>query len=527
MRGLFFLAALLLSFNLLAQKHYERFNSIDVQHYQFSLELSEVNDRIKGSASITVLFKKAVGSFTLDLVKAGEETGMSVLSVMEENKNMAFQHEQAQLKISVEAKAGETRTFQVEYEGVPQTGLIISTNKYGERTFFGDNWPDRGKHWLPIVDHPSDKATVEWIVTAPSVYKVIGSGLLQGEAVTANGFTITHWKNEIPIPTKVMVIGASRFATEVSGTVEGKEISSWVYPQDEKKGFYDYALATPITQWFVDRVGSYPFSKLANVQSKTQFGGMENAGNIFYSERSVTGTRQAEGLIAHEIAHQWFGNSASEANWHHIWLSEGFATYFTVLYMEDTYGKELAAEQLSTQRKQIVRYNQLNSVPVVNPAIEDYMELLNANSYQKGGFVLHMLRQKVGNEVFWQAIRSYYDRYKLSNALTEDLKKVFEETSGQELDPFFNQWIFQAGHPQLDVKADGKIAKLQLTQTQPGQFNFPLEVRFNYTDGSSETKRFEITEREQTLTGDTSKKLLNFQLDPDTKLLFEAKVAGN
>ena len=153
-----------------------------------------------------------------------------------------------------------------------------------------------------------------------------------------------------------MVIGVAQFAIQYLEAVDNAQISSWIFPQDREKGFYDYALAVPITQWFIDRVGPYPFNKLANVQSKTQFGGMENAGNIFYSERSVTGERNSEGLIAHEIAHQWFGNSASEANWHYVWLSEGFATYFTNLYYEDIYGVENFRERLIQQRNQVIGY---------------------------------------------------------------------------------------------------------------------------------------------------------------------------
>ena len=199
MRFLLCLVALLLSLQLSAQKkHEDRFNRIDVQHYRFELELSDAQDLIKGTATITVYFKNDSPNLDLDLVTKGEEYGMTVTAVSEGNTRYEFSHESNLLQIPVKAKADETRTFTIEYQGIPETGLVISKNKYKERTFFGDNWPDRGRHWLPLVDHPSDKATVEWVVTAPSVYKVIGNGLLQGENITANGYTITHWKTEVP-----------------------------------------------------------------------------------------------------------------------------------------------------------------------------------------------------------------------------------------------------------------------------------------------------------------------------------------
>ena len=513
---------------LWAQKHQARFDAIDVQHYRFELQLSDETDMIYGTAQVTIKFKKDLEQFDLDLVNIADGKGMKVLDVSQDAESLGFSHQNNLLSISTSAKAGETHSYNIEYEGIPQTGLIIAENKFGDRTFFGDNWPDRGKHWLPMVDHPSDKATVEWMIIAPTQYRVIGSGTLVEITGVGNGTQITHWKNEVPLPTKVMVMGAALFAVEKSGEVEGKEISSWVYPQNEKEGFYDYAPAAQITQWFVDHIAPFPFAKLANVQSKTQFGGMENAGNIFYYENSVTGKRTIEGLLAHEIAHQWFGNSASEANWHHVWLSEGFATYFTILYQEDKYGKEKAAEELKTDRQQIIAFNNRSSVPVVNPAVENYMRLLNANSYQKGSFVLHMLRQEVGDEVFWKAIRSYYDRYKIGNALTKDLKAVFEEVSGKELDYFFDQWIFQAGHPQISLtRTNHKGPAFLLKQHQPGEFKFSIDIQFNYENGTSETKTFEITEKEQVLHSGNDQKLKDYVIDPDTKLLFEVKVADN
>jgi len=522
------LFALLLPCMLLSQKHQARFDAIDVQHYRFELQLSDETDMIHGVTMVTVQFKKDIDHFDLDLVNIDGGKGMKVINISKGAETLGFTHENDLLRIKVSAKANETHSFSVEYEGIPQTGLIIAKNKYGDRTFFGDNWPDRGKHWLPIVDHPSDKATVEWMVTAPTQYRVVGNGIFVDITGVGNGTQITHWKNEVPIPTKVMVIGVSMFAVEKSGEVEGKEISSWVYPQNEKEGFYDYAMAPAITQWFADHIGPYPFAKLANVQSKTQFGGMENAGNIFYFENSVTGKRTIEGLIAHEVAHQWFGNSASEANWHHVWLSEGFATYFTTLYMEDKYGKDKAAELLAEDREQIIAFNNKNSVPVVNPAIENYMKLLNANSYQKGGFVLHMLRNEVGDDIFWKAIRVYYDRYKLSNALTTSLQAVFEETSGKDLNQFFDQWIYQAGHPLLEInRTNHKNPAFLLTQDQSGKFDFSIDIQFNFQDGTSETKTYHITEREQVLHSGHDKVLKSWVIDPDTKLLFEAKVADH
>ncbi|MDX1548310.1 MAG: M1 family aminopeptidase, partial [Rhodothermales bacterium] len=384
-------------------------------------------------------------------------------------------------------QAGARRTFTVRYGGVPADGLIISTNKHGDRTFFGDNWPNRARHWLPAVDHPSDKARVEFAVTAPAHYQVVGSGRLAEETDLGDGLRLTRWRTDAPLATKVAVIGAARFAVEYVDEVAGASVESWVYPQDRDAGFFDYALAEPVLLYFVSRLGAFPYEKLANVQSRTRYGGMENASNIFYSENSVTGERRAEGLIAHEVAHQWFGNAVTEADWPHVWLSEGFATYLTALYLEHTYGRERLAAEMAQDRGQIIAFHARTPLPVVwEETPQNLLQLLNPNSYQKGGFVLHMLRYRLGTEVFWDGLRAYYARYRDGNATTEDFMHVMEDVSGQDLDAFFDQWLRRAGHPVFEgtwsYDAAAQHLTVALRQTQDGPaFAVPLEIGI-YTD---------------------------------------------
>lgn len=525
------LLALLISSALFPQKHHQRFSQIDVQHYKFELGLNDANDRIEGTATVTIKFKKEVSEFLLDLImKKGTSDsakGMKVSEITSNGEKVSFFHQNDQLRIFHKASAGDLASFTINYSGIPETGLVISKNKHGDRTFFGDNWPNRGRHWLPTVDHPSDKATVEWIVSAPSHYDVIGNGRFVEKQALDNNITLTHWKSEVVIPVKVMVMGAARFAIDTVEEVDGAPVSSWVYPQDEKDGFYDYAQAAPILQWFVDNVAPYPYAKLANVQSKTQFGGMENAGNIFYSENSIDGKRSAEGLIAHEIAHQWFGNSASEANWHHAWLSEGFATYFTNLYMEQTYGREKLVEMVKEQRDNVINFSKQQMVPVVNPAVDNYMQLLNANTYQKGGWVLHMLRKEVGDEVFWKSIKSYYEKFKLSNALTEDLQAEFEAHSGKDLGQFFKQWIYTAGQPDIlfDWAYRGRNVNILVEQSQGTPFTFDLEYMIIFNDGSTQREVLTISEKRQAFKIKSKKRPSGIVIDPDSWLLFQGKVS--
>lgn len=508
------------------EKHNDRYESIDVLSYKFTISLSDSSDSIDGEATLAIKFKRSVENFNLDLTQAGDDKkGMSLISVKENGKPIDANHNSNLIKIDITPTTiGEVRYYTINYKGVPSDGLIISENRYGDRTFFGDNWPDRGHNWLPIVDHPSDKATVEWIVTAPSHYQVIGNGLLVEKTNISNKLTTTHWQMTSPISTKVMVIGVARFAVQEQGEFFSTPLSSWVYPQDRDKGFSDYLLAQPAIEFFVENIGSYPFKKLANVQSRTRFGGMENAGNIFYSEKSVTGTGSCEALIVHEIAHQWFGNSISEKDWHHIWLSEGFATYFTDLYFESIYGRDQFVKRIDKERLKVIKFAEQTSVPIVNREINNYLNLLNTNSYQKGAWVLHMLRRKIGNKLFWEGIREYYSRFKYSNVETDDFKSVMEEVSGEELSQELDQWIYRSGHPKLDIiwsSTDDNLT-LQVDQIQKrDSFSFPIDIKIHFSDGTNKTQTINIKKRDEVKRIRIDKKVQSIEVDPDCWLLFE------
>jgi aminopeptidase N len=287
----------------------------------------------------------------------------------------------------------------------------------------------------------------------------------------------------VPLPTKVMVIGVSGFAVNNFADVDCIPVSAWIYPPDRDSGFKHYAIAKNILQWYSHQIGPYPFEKLANVQSTTIFGGMENAGCIFYFEKSVN-SKGLESLMAHEIAHQWFGDNVTEKDWPHLWLSEGFATYMTDCYLENKYGIDSLKDLLRTQRSEVIAYSKNHHTPVVDTSESLHlMKLLNDNSYQKGGWALHMLRRKLGDSLFWQGIHAYYKTYSESNASTEDLKKTFEKVSHQNLEIFFKQWLYTPGQPELHVEWNynklQKSVSIKIEQTQNYFFEFPLQVSFS------------------------------------------------
>jgi aminopeptidase N len=497
---------------------------IDVLNYSFIIDISDQNDTLHGEAFMMVLNKSGKREIELDFAGITNEKGMRILQIHSLDplhlRTLSFRQEAQKLIIQLPDDRQNKIALDITYAGVPSDGLIISKNKYGDKTFFSDNWPNRAHYWIPSNDRPDDKASFEFIVTAPSQYKVVSNGIKIEEKNLGNGKTLTHWKEDTPLPTKVMVIGVAKFAVKTfADSPPNIPVSAWVYQQDSTKGFHDYAPAPEILKFFSSYIAPYPYEKLANVQSKTIFGGMENASAIFYFEGSVTGKGGVEDLLAHEIAHQWFGDMTTEKTFTHLWLSEGFATYFTDIYWQHKYGNEAFKKRLQKERDEIIDFVKTNDHPVVD-SLSPYMDLLNANSYQKGGWVLHMLRNEVGDSVFHKIIQAYYNQYKGSNADTRDFEAIGEKISGKNLKWFFDQWLYRPGIPQLliEKKIDNDDVKLRITQ-QGVKFEFPLEVAFVRADGSTLKQIIDVNDQmvEFKIKVPDVKSVI---IDPDTKLLY-------
>ena len=269
---------------------------------------------------------------------------------------------------------------------------------------------------MATIDHPYDKATCEFIIIAPAHYQVISNGLKIEETNLANGNRLTHWKQSVPIAPWLYVLGVAKFAVQYVDDFDGKSIETWVYPQDRDAGFYDFAIPTKSAlEFYSDRIGPFSYEKLANIQSNSVSGGMEAASAILYSENSVVGDRNERwrNVVIHEIAHQWFGNAVTEYDWDDVWLSEGFATYFTLLFIEHEYGRDAFMEGLEKSKKRVDDFYTKNpGYRIVHDNLTDMSKVTSIQTYQKGSWMLHMLRGVVGTDVFWKGIQSYYKKYK-------------------------------------------------------------------------------------------------------------------
>jgi aminopeptidase N len=511
---------------------YPRQFALDIQNYVFKLELRDDSNEISGETQIDVLFQAdGVPELFLDLVgkSADGKTGMTVSSVKGNDQTLDFKHETSRIRIilSTPSKKGGHLRLAVSYGGVPADGLIIGPNKNKDRVFFGDNFPDRCHYWLPTIDHPYDKATCEFVITAPEAYQVIANGALIETTTLPANRRLTRYRESVPIATYCMVIGVARFAVETIGQVAGVAVQTWVYAPDREAGFSDYRIGIKPLEFFSWRIGPFSYEKLANVQSRTRYGGMENSSNIFYSERSVSGQGRNEGLFAHEIAHQWFGDSVTESDWDHTWLSEGFATYLTHVYNEYTYGRDVMIRGLRSDRDRILQYHGKNPmvtlVTAANPKLDN---ILSTNSYQKGSWVLHMLRRKIGEEAFWKGLSTYYRRFQNRNALTEDFQSMMEEVSGTSLEAFFHQWVYTPGQPRIEGSwsyKDGALT-VELRQTQPGGSVFRTALDIGILLGGDITPRIQTVQLDQlnhTFVFKLEKEPANVVIDPNIWLLMQ------
>jgi aminopeptidase N len=529
---------LLLAPALLGADTYPRQAGVDALHYQFRLALSDGSDEIGGEATITVQFlQDGVRDVVLDLASWAGGKGMDVASVRRGGAMdtpgpaadaLVYTHADDRVRVVLPAvsRRGDEFTFTVRYRGVPAAGLLHGNNIHGDRTVFADNWPNRVRQWLPMIDHPYDKATGEMIVTAPAHYQVVSNGVLIDETDLAGGLRRTHWKQSVPIASWLYTLGVARFAAHHAGTVQGVPLQTWVFPQDRDAGtrlFEDTSRRA--MNFFATHIGPYPYEKLANIQATGFSGGTEYATAIFYGEKGVSAGR---GPVVHEIAHQWWGNAVTERDWDDVWLSEGFATYFSFLFTEHDEGRDAFVDGLKRSRGQILQLERkLPDTPVIHRNLSDMSKVLNNLVYQKGGWVLHMLRADVGTEAFWTGIREYYRRYRDRNASTAELRAIFEQVSGKPLGWLFSQWLTRPGVPRLEgswrYRADRKLIEVTLTQSQPAE-PWQLPVEIGVIDAAGQRPRVErlmMSERRATMTYPSEGRPASVILDPNTWLLFE------
>jgi aminopeptidase N len=504
---------------------------LDVLSYGISMEIGPEATAYRASTRITFeVTRQDTDRVRFDLVS------LTVDSVRVDGVRGRFERgpESLQVELGRVAGGGDTIAVEVFYHGAPRDGLIFRRNRYGRATVFADNWPNRARYWFPAIDHPSDKARVEFRVRTPPEWRVVANGRLLDELLAGDGRKLTVWATDRPIPVYTMVVGAGRLSVRDVGSLgcgaqsqRCVRITQWVYPEDEDRATLLFQRAPAMVAFYDSLIGPFPYEKLALVQSSSRFGGMENSSAIFFGDALPSG-RVGELLVAHEIVHQWFGDAVTERDWPHLWLSEGFATYFASVFFEFTDGDTMADRVRAEAERRYVASVPDVGRPVLDGAPADLMELLNRNNYQKGAWVLHMLRGVVGDEAFFEGIRRYYARFRDGTALTDDFRRVMEKTSRQQLSWFFDQWLRRPGYPMVEVRPswreDEKILELRVEQVQPWPaFRFPLEIEVEHAD-SAVSRVFWVEAREGGYTWSMPEEPDRVRADPDNVLLGPAEV---
>jgi aminopeptidase N len=525
-----------------ATRHERLIDSWKPVHYNVSITLNDqLTEITSATAEITIVsLKDTLSQIDLDF---GE---LPVDAVTVNNEAAPFERSPGLLKIKLSRGAPKNARLVVvvSYHGKPTDGLILSTDKAGKPSAVGDNWPDRLHHWIPCLDHPSAKATVNFTVNAPARTVVVANGRLDRVETGSESTKTWRYTEGVPIPPYCMIIAAGEFALLTPPEHDVTPLSYYVPLTDKHLAMQGFSTANPSLKFFSQTVGPYPYQKLALIVGATRFGGMENSSAIVFTSTLFDTRSRAEpiskvfkiregivSLVAHEIAHQWFGDSVTESTWADLWLSEGFATYFAGLMIQRYEGEPAFQQYMKRTAEEYLNYAKKKSTPIHDTETENLFQLLNANNYQKGAWVLHMLRSSLGEEVFFRGIRDYYRSHKNSTATTEDLRLALEKASGRNLKEFFSRWIYGAGHPRYQLtwewnqtKSKEGVLTINLNQTQKEDaFLMPVPFEIANSNGLMR-KSINPTGKLTTLSLPLSSRPMAVRLDPNDTILKEVSV---
>ena len=353
--------------------------------------------------------------------------------------------------------------------------------------------------WVPTIDRPNQKTTQEIFMTVPAKYVTLSNGKLMTQVKNADGSRTDHWKMDLPHAPYLFFMGVGDFAI-VKDTYKGKEVNYYVEKDYEKVAKKIFGNTPEMMKFFSEKVTGveYPWNKYSQIVGRDYVSGaMENTTATLHQESAQQDARQLvdgnswEGTIAHELFHQWFGDYVTAESWSNLTVNESFANYSQVLWNEYKYGKDAGDEenfndmqgylQSGSQSKDLARFY-----------YRDKEDMFDAVSYNKGGRILHMLRNYVGDDAFFKSLNKYLTSNKFGTGSAHKLRLAFEEVTGKDLNWYWNQWYFGAGHPQLDISynysSDSKIASVYLKQTQSGDKVFKLPVAIDIYTGGKKTR---------------------------------------
>lgn len=479
----------------------------DALHYRIALQFpaeSLKSPQFNGEVDLT--FKPLKDNYQLlQLDSAGLE--ILKITLINEMEDLQFQTRGEKVEVdlgSLYNRADElTLRVQYKWNGQSYNGIFFTSREGHEETetLFSQSEPELSKYWFPGNARPNDRATFEALIEVPKPFVAVSNGALKQVEDLPGERRLYHWKMEHDMVSYLFVVTAGKY-DEIKDHWRDVPLTYYGMPDDLDRLQYSLRNTPLMMEFFSEVTGfPYPYEKYAQaVVAQYQWGGMEHTTATTLTDQTLHGPNEDEqfssdGLVMHELAHQWFGDLATCKDWSHLWLNEGFATYGDALFTEAQHGEDALLEQLASGASWYFWEEMTYSRPIVFPYYRDSLEdYFDSRSYPKGAWVLHMLRNLVGDEIFFRGLRTYIQRYAHSLVETQNLVDVFEEVSQSELSWFFDQWLYHPGHPVFDIqyswdakKKETLIRVKQLQDTsQPGgvqgftpYFMGPMPIEIN------------------------------------------------
>lgn len=496
--------------------------SLDVLHYNISIELLPEQRKINGDVTLKI---KVVNP-NEDKITLNFYDNLKIKSVFLDTKEAKYDRTKTNISIYPVNKISDTLYVRLIYEGEPKSlgfGSFNFDEINGRKLIYTLNEPVFASTWFPCVDLPDDKAMADIYITNDSSFVSLSNGKLISS--TLNGSKRTYyWKTFYPISTYLIAIYSGFYKSYsqkyVSISKDTVALYCYALPEKFEDAVRDFKGHEKYLKIFEEIFGSYPFTKekYSIAQFNWSYGAMEHQTITGIGSNFISGRKLFQEMMIHELAHQWWGNAVGPKTWKDIWLNEGFSTYSEALYWEKQSGYDALKTTL------MAKFNSFKNGTLYNPGSSLFSSLV----YDKGAWVLHMLRKEVGDSTFFKIIRNYYDRFKYKNASTRDFQKIAQEISKKNLNDFFDQWVFKgtgiidANFDYYTEKTNNNLYSTRITikQLQNGYdiYKFPIEIKIVY-DNESEIKDFYITKREETFTFESIKKPVIIIVDPNKWLL--------
>jgi aminopeptidase N len=526
--------------------------TFDLLHTRLELSFDWEREAVLGKAnlSLTPYFYP-----TDELVLDAKEFEIHALQISKSGIQPTYDYDGQQIRISLGKTYSRTDTLEIEiqYTALPSSSggsLAIASNKglffinpRGEtpnkpRQIWTQGETENNSRWFPTIDKPNERCTGELLLTVENEYKTLSNGVLLSSKNNPDGSRTDHWKMDLAHAPYLFMIAVGEFAVVKD---QWREIPLEYYVEEEyephAKSIFPH---TPEMLEFFSNMLDYPYPwpKYSQIVVRDFVSGaMENTTAVIFGDfvngtgRELVDVLDNDKIVAHEMFHHWFGNLVTCESWSNLTLNEGFANYSEYLWLDYKYGRDQADYHLESEESEYVyAAKSYGAHPLIHFAYADREDMFDQHSYNKGGLVLHMLRNYLGDEAFFAGLNRYLSLHAFTEVEAHELRLAMEETSGKDLNWFFNQWFFQEGHPVLDIQYgyDAKAGEVSVTieQTQheegfPPIFEFPVAVRMFLPDGTIRNEQAWMRERQKEFRFSVSEKPLLVLFDPERVLLGE------